>query len=91
MEFRLRSEQQITWVRAELVPRREADGSVVWSGFWVDASVERARSEELARARDMAEAAFACERQLLRDDEPRNPHADERRAGSRRGVGAHAA
>jgi signal transduction histidine kinase len=57
MEFRLRSEQQIKWVRAELVPRREADGSVVWSGFWVDASVERARSEELARARDMAEAA----------------------------------
>ncbi|MEW9583136.1 transporter substrate-binding domain-containing protein [Paraburkholderia sp. DGU8] len=57
MEFRLKSAQQVTWVRAELVPRREADGSVVWSGFWVDASVERARSEELARARDMAEAA----------------------------------
>jgi PAS domain S-box-containing protein len=57
MEFRLRGGQQPKWVRAELVPRREADGSVVWSGFWVDASVERARSEELARARDMAEAA----------------------------------
>ncbi|QQC65530.1 ATP-binding protein [Paraburkholderia ginsengisoli] len=57
MEFRLKGGQQPKWVRAELVPRREADGSVVWSGFWVDASVERARSEELARARDMAEAA----------------------------------
>ena len=57
MEFRLKSEHQLKWVRAELVPRREADGSVVWSGYWVDASVERARSEELARARDMAEAA----------------------------------
>ncbi|CAB3798748.1 Sensor histidine kinase RcsC [Paraburkholderia ultramafica] len=57
IEFRLRSEQRLKWVRAELVPRREADGSVVWSGFWVDVSVERARSEELARARDMAEAA----------------------------------
>jgi PAS domain S-box-containing protein len=57
MEFRLRGGQRPKWVRAELVPRREADGSVVWSGFWVDASIERARSEELARARDMAEAA----------------------------------
>ncbi|WP_174641860.1 ATP-binding protein [Paraburkholderia ribeironis] len=57
MEFRLKSRQQLKWVRAELVPRREADGGVVWSGYWVDASVERARSEELARARDLAEAA----------------------------------
>lgn len=51
------TEEQPRWVRAELVPRREADGGVVWSGYWVDASVERARSEELARARDLAEAA----------------------------------
>ena len=29
----------------------------MWSGYWVDASVEHARSEELARARDVAEAA----------------------------------
>ncbi|WP_244195970.1 ATP-binding protein [Paraburkholderia susongensis] len=56
-EFRLRSGGQLKWMRAELVPRREADGSVVWSGYWVDASVEHARSEELARARDLAEAA----------------------------------
>ena len=57
MEFRLESERQLKWVRAELVPRRDADGTVVWSGYWVDASVDRARSEELARARDVAEAA----------------------------------
>ncbi|MGF6570459.1 two-component system sensor histidine kinase EvgS [Paraburkholderia sp. GAS333] len=57
MEFRLNGELPPKWVRAELVPRREADGRVVWSGYWVDASVERARSEELARARDVAEAA----------------------------------
>ncbi|WP_233846924.1 ATP-binding protein [Paraburkholderia sp. HD33-4] len=56
-EFRLESAGQPKWMRAELVPRCEADGSVVWSGYWVDASVERARSEELARARDVAEAA----------------------------------
>ncbi|MGF6264590.1 two-component system sensor histidine kinase EvgS [Paraburkholderia youngii] len=57
MEFRVESAGQLKWVRAELVPRRDADGGVLWSGYWVDASVERARSEELARARDLAEAA----------------------------------
>ncbi|MET3230610.1 UNVERIFIED_ORG: PAS domain S-box-containing protein [Burkholderia sp. 1263] len=57
IEFRFETERGLYWARAELVPRREPDGSVVWSGYWVDVSVERARSEELARARDMAEAA----------------------------------
>ncbi|WP_144157729.1 transporter substrate-binding domain-containing protein [Paraburkholderia sp. BCC1885] len=57
MEFRANAADGIRWVRAELVPRREAAGSVVWSDYWVDASVEHARAEELARARDLAEAA----------------------------------
>nr|WP_049869131.1 transporter substrate-binding domain-containing protein [Paraburkholderia phytofirmans] len=57
MEFRFAGDQDIKWARAELVPRRESDGSVVWSGYWVDASLEHARSDELARARDLAEAA----------------------------------
>ena len=57
MEFRFAGDEDIKWARAELVPHRESDGSVVWSGYWVDASVEHARSDELARARDLAEAA----------------------------------
>jgi PAS domain S-box-containing protein len=57
MEFRFDVEQELKWARAELVPRREEDGGVVWSGYWVDASLEHARSDELARARDVAEAA----------------------------------
>ncbi|MFP3569938.1 ATP-binding protein [Paraburkholderia sp. SIMBA_030] len=57
VEFRFDGEHDLKWGRAELVPRRENDGSVVWSGYWVDASLEHARSEELARARDVAEAA----------------------------------
>ncbi|WP_341315834.1 transporter substrate-binding domain-containing protein [Paraburkholderia sp. IMGN_8] len=57
MAFRFGGEHDLKWARAELVPRRENDGSVVWSGYWVDASLEHARSEELARARDVAEAA----------------------------------
>ncbi|MFM0301174.1 transporter substrate-binding domain-containing protein [Paraburkholderia sediminicola] len=57
MEFRFEVELELRWVRAEVVPRREKNGSVVWSGYWVDASAEHARSAELARARDVAEAA----------------------------------
>ncbi|WP_345812830.1 transporter substrate-binding domain-containing protein [Paraburkholderia sp. PREW-6R] len=57
MEFRFESDHEQKWARAELVPRREPDGSVVWSGYGVDASAEHARAEELARARDIAEAA----------------------------------
>ncbi|MEC5408279.1 transporter substrate-binding domain-containing protein [Paraburkholderia sp. MPAMCS5] len=57
IEFRLGPEHNFKWTRAELVPRREADDSVAWNGYWVDASIEHARAEELARARDLAEAA----------------------------------
>ncbi len=53
------------WVRAELVPRREAAHSVVWSGYGVDASVDHARADELARARDVAEAASRAKDDFL--------------------------
>ena len=65
MEFRFRAADGLKWVRAELVPRRESAGSVVWSGYWVDASAEHARSEELAHARDLAEAASRAKDDFL--------------------------
>jgi two-component system sensor histidine kinase EvgS len=65
LEFRMASIDDSRWVRAELVPRREADGGTVWSGYWVDASAERLRSDELARARDLAEAASRAKDDFL--------------------------
>ncbi|TKC89632.1 transporter substrate-binding domain-containing protein [Trinickia terrae] len=65
VEFRRRGEGAARWVRAELVPRREANGSVVWSGYWADASVERARTDELAHARDLAQAASKAKDDFL--------------------------
>ncbi|MFC0571932.1 ATP-binding protein [Paraburkholderia solisilvae] len=65
VEFRMMSIDDSRWVRAELVPRREADGGTVWSGYWVDASAERLRSDELARARDLAEAASRAKDDFL--------------------------
>ncbi|MGF6726943.1 two-component system sensor histidine kinase EvgS [Paraburkholderia sp. GAS41] len=65
LEFRFLATEGLKWVRAELVPRRESAGSVVWSGYWVDASAEHARAEELARARDVAEAASRAKDDFL--------------------------
>ncbi|SAL43757.1 two component regulatory system sensor kinase [Caballeronia terrestris] len=64
-EFRSTADDGKRWVRAVLAARREDDGSVVWSGYWVDASIERARADELARARDTAEAASRAKDDFL--------------------------
>lgn len=64
-EFRFEGTPAPLWVRAEFVPRRVEDGAVVWSGYAVDASVEHARADELARARDLAEAASRAKDDFL--------------------------
>jgi signal transduction histidine kinase len=65
MEFRSIVDEGRRWVRADLVAHREAEGTVVWNGYWVDASVERARADELAAARDAAEAASRAKDDFL--------------------------
>lgn len=65
-EFRVNVKGGTRWIRADLVARREDDaGAVVWSGYWADATVEHARAEELARARDAAEAASRAKDDFL--------------------------
>jgi PAS domain S-box-containing protein len=66
LEFRIDcpAEQQ-RWVRADLVPRREPGGAMMWSRYWVDASIERLRADELAHARDLAEAASRAKDDFL--------------------------
>ncbi|WP_433704240.1 ATP-binding protein [Paraburkholderia sacchari] len=64
-EFRFQGAAGLLWVRAEFVPRRGEDGTVVWSGYAVDANVEHARADELARARDLAEAASRAKDDFL--------------------------
>ncbi|MHB9841065.1 ATP-binding protein [Paraburkholderia terrae] len=65
LEFRIDGPGEQRWVRAELVPRREQSDATVWSGYWVDASTERLRADELARARDLAEAASRAKDDFL--------------------------
>jgi two-component system, NarL family, sensor histidine kinase EvgS len=64
-EFRSSVDGVTRWIRADLVAHREDEGAVVWSGYWADASVEHARAEELARARDIAEAASRAKDNFL--------------------------
>ena len=68
IEFRYHGSPDPVWVRAEFVPRRESEsqgGAVVWSGYAVDANIEHARADELARARDLAEAASRAKDEFL--------------------------
>ncbi|AET88115.1 PAS/PAC sensor hybrid histidine kinase [Burkholderia sp. YI23] len=64
-EFRSTIDGVMRWIRADLVAHREDEGAVVWSGYWADASVERARADELSRARDTAEAASRAKDNFL--------------------------
>jgi PAS domain S-box-containing protein len=65
IEFRSTVDGGKRWIRCDLVAHEEDDGSVVWSGYWADASIEHARADELARARDTAEAASRAKDDFL--------------------------
>ncbi|MEM6381369.1 MAG: EAL domain-containing protein [Pseudomonadota bacterium] len=68
----------LRWNRVQATPRRRADGGVVWHGCVFDVTEERARSEELEKARNRMAALSlldtltglpnrrACDQELLR-------------------------
>jgi len=63
-EFRL-SDSNGHWLRVHAVPRHETDCSVLWNGYWIDVTDERRRRDELAAARDEAEAAGLAKERFL--------------------------
>lgn len=57
-DFRFHVRDQWRWLRTEGgVPRRLADGSVEWSGYWVDTTALHRQAHALAEAKAQAEAA----------------------------------
>ncbi len=64
-EFRLLADGEEAWVRAEFIPRFDTHGSAVWNSYWIDVSSEHARIDELARGRDVAEAALKIKNDFL--------------------------
>ena len=46
--FRVDNGSQILWLSGQLVPRREADGSTIWNGYWGDITNEREQTTDVA-------------------------------------------
>ncbi|MDN3578835.1 ATP-binding protein [Chitinimonas viridis] len=53
------------WVRAYADPFRQADGSMVWSGYWMDITAQRRQTWALHDARNQAEQATAAKSMFL--------------------------
>lgn len=65
-EFRMKVHGQWRWLRTEGgQPQRLADGSVTWSGYWIDTSEIHAKEDALTEARALAEAAASAKSTFL--------------------------
>jgi two-component system, NarL family, sensor histidine kinase EvgS len=56
---------QVRWLRTNASPRRERDGSVVWSGHWSDVTEKLILSRALAESKEAAEAASRAKTTFL--------------------------
>jgi signal transduction histidine kinase/CheY-like chemotaxis protein/HAMP domain-containing protein len=65
-EFRIRRDDGVEkWIRGGAVPYKEPDATVLWNGFWIDISDQKAMQAELARAKEAAEAANRAKSDFL--------------------------
>ncbi len=65
-EYRVkRGDGEYRWMLGSSVPEREADGGTLWHGFITDVTESRQRQEELAQAREAADAASRAKSEFL--------------------------
>jgi signal transduction histidine kinase/CHASE3 domain sensor protein/ActR/RegA family two-component response regulator/HPt (histidine-containing phosphotransfer) domain-containing protein len=65
-DFRVNAKDgQVRWLRSNASPRREKDGSVVWSGLWSDVTEKLVLSRALAESKEAAEAASRAKTTFL--------------------------
>jgi len=58
VDYRVRlPDGTLRWIRNSASPRREEDGSVVWSGLWSDVTDRKALTQQLRASREAAEEA----------------------------------
>jgi diguanylate cyclase (GGDEF)-like protein/PAS domain S-box-containing protein len=50
--FQIQTDVGFKWVHGQSVPSRQADGSVVWNGIFVDVSAQKAAEEALQKVND---------------------------------------
>ena len=56
-DYRANVNGAIRWIRSTSAPRREPDGTILWSGHWDDVTSQRELEEELLRSKEAADAA----------------------------------
>lgn len=65
-EFRIRRQGGVEkWIRGAATPFKEPDDTVLWNGYWIDVSDQKAMQGELARAKEAAEAANRAKSDFL--------------------------
>ena len=58
VDYRVRMpDGTLRWIRNSASPRRDADGSVIWSGLWSDVTERKALTQQLRASREAAEEA----------------------------------
>jgi two-component system, NarL family, sensor histidine kinase EvgS len=56
-DYRANVNGEVRWIRSSSAPRREPDGSILWSGHWDDVTSQRELETELLRSKEAADAA----------------------------------
>lgn len=63
-DIRVLVDHAVRWVSTNAMPRREGD-HVVFNGYWVDVTDQRLQADQLARAKEQAEAATQAKTEFL--------------------------
>lgn len=65
LDFRVRSEDGWRWIRSRAQPHHADDGSLQWSGYWIDVTQVRAQAQALEAAKASAEQATEAKASFL--------------------------
>ena len=65
LHMRVKVNDEIRWIYNRSVGKRQADGSIVWNGFWMDETLEHEQGEALQHAKELAESATNAKSMFL--------------------------
>ena len=65
IDFRVTAHERERWIHSDATPQAEDDGTIFWSGVWVDVTDDREQARLLASAKEEAEAAAAAKANFL--------------------------
>jgi PAS domain S-box-containing protein len=65
IDFRSMAHGRERWIHSDATPQVEEDGTIFWSGVWVDVTDTREQAVALAAAKEEAEAAAAAKANFL--------------------------